>query len=227
MKRKLIPVLIACVVVIGAIGIENAGAATAPDPITACNGIVVGQQRGLVNGSGVGTTGTKTNICVMAVQKALQRYAPKLKADGQDGIVTTKTIWAFQHYCLGQQNPSGDVLSVTLGKLEHPIACTIPRSALPTLEVTNAVLLSANSSSVAVPAQLQRIAICESGGSYTAQNPKSSASGKYQIIDETWNGYGGYPHAKNAPAAVQDRFAVALYKAKGTAPWAASQGCWG
>lgn len=44
----------------------------------------------------------------------------------------------------------------------------------------------------------------ESGGDIRAQNPDSSASGKWQMLDSTWAGYGGYAHAKDAPEWVQD-----------------------
>lgn len=55
----------------------------------------------------------------------------------------------------------------------------------------------------------------ESGGSYTAKNPNSTASGAYQFLDSTWRtmsaraGHGGYGSARYAPPHVQD--AVAVY----------------
>jgi hypothetical protein len=55
----------------------------------------------------------------------------------------------------------------------------------------------------------------ESGGSYTAKNPNSTASGAYQFLDSTWRtmsaraGHGGYGSARHAPPHVQD--AVAVY----------------
>lgn len=59
----------------------------------------------------------------------------------------------------------------------------------------------------------------ESGGDYLAQAAGSSASGAYQVIDSTWNNFGGYPRAYLAPPAVQDQFAyesfVALLKRSG------------
>lgn len=61
----------------------------------------------------------------------------------------------------------------------------------------------------------------ESGGSLTAQNPHSTASGKWQFLDSTWAGYGGYAKARYAPEKIQD--------AKARQLWAGGRGCghWG
>ena len=82
---------------------------------------------------------------------------------------------------------------------------------------------------------LERIAGCESGsgpnspGSYTAQNPRSTASGRYQFLDSTFQSLDaaeGYSRAADAPPAVQDAAARELLAEQGTTPWNASRGCW-
>ena len=45
---------------------------------------------------------------------------------------------------------------------------------------------------------------CESGGNITAENSSSSASGKWQFLDSTWNNFQGYARASDAPEEVQD-----------------------
>lgn len=63
----------------------------------------------------------------------------------------------------------------------------------------------------------------ESGGSWTAQNPTSSASGGFQFLDSTWAGYGGYPSAADAPPWVQHAAFHALWAdGAGRGHWAAS-----
>ena len=57
----------------------------------------------------------------------------------------------------------------------------------------------------------------ESGGSLTAENPSSTASGKWQFLDSTWGGYGGYASASQAPESVQDARAAEV--------WAGGGGC--
>jgi nucleoid-associated protein YgaU len=74
---------------------------------------------------------------------------------------------------------------------------------------------------------LDAIAKCESGGDPRAQNPHSTASGKYQMLDSTWRGLGGSGRAKDASEGAQDAMAAKLLARSGTAPWNPSRGCWG
>jgi len=71
------------------------------------------------------------------------------------------------------------------------------------------------STSCAIP---QYICDRESGGNPTVYNHQGSgASGKYQFMPRTWNGYEGYANAADAPEAVQDAKAAEL--------WAGGAGC--
>jgi hypothetical protein len=78
-----------------------------------------------------------------------------------------------------------------------------------------------------VNSTLESIAQCESGGDYSAHNPSSTASGKYQFLDSTWDNYKGYASAAEAPPAIQDERAEIEFANNGTTPWNASKHCWG
>ena len=59
----------------------------------------------------------------------------------------------------------------------------------------------------------------ESGGDYHAVNCSSTASGKYQVLDSTWNNFGNYARAVDAPPAIQDEWARQAREAAGCRPW--------
>lgn len=76
---------------------------------------------------------------------------------------------------------------------------------------------------------------CESRDDYQAQNPVSSASGRYQFIDGTWQWTWESvigkepptPRAYQASQAQQDKAFYALWdEGRGARHWSPSQSCW-
>ena len=78
---------------------------------------------------------------------------------------------------------------------------------------------SSGGSRVKVPAELRRIAQCESGGNPRAVSRTGRYRGKYQFDQPTWEAWGGHGDPIKAAESTQDRVAVRLYHARGTAPW--------
>jgi septal ring factor EnvC (AmiA/AmiB activator) len=63
---------------------------------------------------------------------------------------------------------------------------------------------------------------CESGGQNLTPN-SAGASGFYQILPSTWNGYGGYGQAFQAPKSLQDQRAAQLWNGgAGASNWVCS-----
>ena len=71
---------------------------------------------------------------------------------------------------------------------------------------------------VAVPAVLQSIAACESGGN-PATNTGNGFYGKYQFTLETWASVGGTGNPAAASEAEQDMRAAILYSRAGAGQW--------
>ncbi|HEX2160357.1 MAG TPA: transglycosylase family protein [Thermoleophilaceae bacterium] len=72
---------------------------------------------------------------------------------------------------------------------------------------------------VAVPAHLQAIAQCESGGDPTAIGGGGLYRGKYQFSVATWQAVGGTGDPAAAPETEQDRRAIILYNTSGPGQW--------
>jgi peptidoglycan hydrolase-like protein with peptidoglycan-binding domain len=88
-----------------------------------------------------------------------------------------------------------------------------------TLRALGLVATESKGGSPKLPAVLKKIAECESGGNPRAVSPSGKYRGKYQFDQSTWEAYGGTGDPAKAPESVQDRVALKLYKARGTAPW--------
>ena len=70
-----------------------------------------------------------------------------------------------------------------------------------------------------VPAALERIAQCESGGNPRAVSSNGLYFGKYQFSLGTWQGVGGQGNPAEAAEEEQDLRAAMLYARSGPAPW--------
>ena len=74
---------------------------------------------------------------------------------------------------------------------------------------------------VAVPAHLQAIAACESGGNPRAVSADGAYRGKYQFSFATWAAVGGQGDPAAASEAEQDMRATLLYARAGAGQWPA------
>lgn len=123
-----------------------------------------------------------------------------------DGVFGPQTARAVRRY----QERKGLVVDGIVG----------PQTAQ-ALGISLAEVHSASGRTPRIPAVLKRIAACESGGNPRAISPDGTYRGKYQFDRQTWQAMGGTGDPARASEAEQDRRALALLRARGTAPWPA------
>ncbi|HVG73785.1 MAG TPA: transglycosylase family protein [Thermoleophilaceae bacterium] len=127
-----------------------------------------------------------------------------IPADGVFGPMTERAVKRFQRR--HDLVPDGIVGPLTRGALGlRPFSA---RS-----------LRRTSTRSVRIPAVLERIAQCESGGNPRAISPGGTYRGKYQFSRSTWHNLGGSGDPADAPEWLQDRLALKLYRQSGTSPW--------
>jgi resuscitation-promoting factor RpfB len=138
-----------------------------------------------------------------AAVRSIQRQLG-LTADGVFGPMTERAVRRFQRR--HDLVPDGIVGPLTRGALGlRPFSA---RS-----------LRRTSTRSVRIPAVLERIAQCESGGNPRAISPGGTYRGKYQFSRSTWHNLGGSGDPAVAPEWLQDRLALKLYRQSGTSPW--------
>jgi peptidoglycan hydrolase-like protein with peptidoglycan-binding domain len=141
--------------------------------------------------------------------KAVQRKLG-LKADGKFGAGTQRAVKRFQK----RSDITADGI---VGPATRQALKLRPFSAR---SVRRGRKKSPQAPSGSVPAVLEQIAQCESGGDPTAVSKDGRYYGKYQFSKSTWKAQGGQgDNPAEAPESEQDRVALKLYKASGTASW--------
>jgi peptidoglycan hydrolase-like protein with peptidoglycan-binding domain len=143
--------------------------------------------------------------------KAVQRKL-SLTADGKFGAGTARAVKQFQ-------KRSGITADGIVGPATRQALKLRPFSAR-SVQRGKKKKTTAKAPSGSVPAVLEQIAQCESGGDPTAVSKDGRYYGKYQFSKSTWAAQGGQgDNPAEAPESEQDRVATKLYKASGTASW--------
>jgi peptidoglycan hydrolase-like protein with peptidoglycan-binding domain len=177
--------------------------------MTAVSGVAV------ATGASTQSSSSKATLQIGSTGAAVKKLQRKLgvRATGYYGTKTRAAVRRFQRR--KGLKPDGIAGPRTLRKLGIRVraASYSTGGAAPSDEPEE------RRSSPRLPAVLRRIARCESGGNPRAVSPDGRYRGKYQFDRPTWRAWGGTGDPAAARESVQDRIALKLYRARGTAPW--------
>ena len=170
---------------------------------------------GVAIAAGTDTTTTQTSqapatLTVGSSGTAVKKLQRKLhvRATGYYGPQTKRAVKRFQR-----------ARGLTADGVAGPATLRALGIRVTSASYSNGGTAPGSTSSTQVPAVLQRIAQCESGGNPQAISSSGRYRGKYQFDQATWERWGGTGDPAQAPESVQDRVALKLYNARGTAPW--------
>jgi peptidoglycan hydrolase-like protein with peptidoglycan-binding domain len=184
-------------------------AVAAVTAMTAVSGVAAAAGTG---GSGTRQTTTVASLHVGSTGSAVKKLQRKLhvRATGYYGSQTKRAVKRFQkRHGLEADGVAGPstlrALRIRVKSARYSNGGTSPDDG--------------DASSTDIPAELEQIAQCESGGDPTAVSKGGRYRGKYQFDQATWEKWGGTGDPAEAPESEQDRVALKLYEARGTAPW--------
>ena len=150
-----------------------------------------------------GVPGGGAVVAGVRVARAAGRMIVGSKGEGSN----TWIIWVFVVSLAGLVFSFGAVavFAVVVAQGASSSMSAAAASAVVVVNQASCVPGSADGRSVDIDVVLATIRQHESGNDYTIHAALSSASGAYQFTRGTWDGFGGYVHAADAPPAVQDQ----------------------
>ena len=158
--------------------------------------------------AGARATQKKLPAEIAAAEETLKKTTVDGARDRQAAVdAVTDAYRAQAEYLMGEEYKSAVAFAATAGTPSTPAKSYPSRAGSVSASAANNTVLAGYT----MADYKQAIHSIETPGyslaaSYKAQSPNSTASGRYQVTDDLWGGYGKVKHAKDASPAVQEAF---------------------